>query len=71
MSKRAVIYARVSTDEQAEKGYSLPHQINECRRYAQNHGFAVAQEFIDDYSGATLERPGFSMLKEFVNQQRD
>lgn len=66
--KNAIIYARVSTDEQAEKGYSLPHQINECRRYASFNGFRVAQEITDDYSGATLERPGFSALLNYIAQ---
>ena len=70
MSKRAVIYTRVSTDEQAEKGYSLPHQLNECRRYCQNNGFVIAQEFLDNYSGATLERPGFSLLKKYICQNQ-
>ena len=70
MSKRAVIYTRVSTDEQAEKGYSLPHQLDECRRYSQNNGFLIAQEFMDDYSGGTLDRPGFSLLREYVSQNR-
>jgi site-specific DNA recombinase len=49
--KRAVIYARVSTDEQAEKGYSLPSQINQCRDYAHHNGFVVVAECADDYTG--------------------
>jgi len=68
MTKKSVIYTRVSTDEQAEKGYSLIHQTNECRRYAALNGFSIAQEFYDDYSGSTLERPGFSRLTEFLTQ---
>ncbi|MFZ5904465.1 MAG: recombinase family protein [Chloroflexota bacterium] len=66
--KNAIIYARVSTDEQAEKGYSLPHQINECRRYASFNGFQIAQEITDDYSGATLDRPGFNALLTYIAQ---
>ena len=70
MTKRAVIYIRVSTDEQAEKGYSLPHQTNECRRYALLNGFSVIEEIADDFSGATLERPGFLKLREMVSQDQ-
>jgi len=66
VTKQSIIYTRVSTDEQADKGYSLPHQTAECRRYALANGFTILAEFYDDYSGATLERPGFSQLKEFI-----
>lgn len=51
--KRAVLYARVSTDEQADKGYSLPSQFDAMRKYAAQQGFEIAGEFQDDYSGAT------------------
>jgi site-specific DNA recombinase len=51
--KRAVLYARVSTDEQADKGYSLPSQFDAMRKYATQQGFEIAGEFQDDYSGAT------------------
>ena len=52
-SKRAVLYARVSTDEQADKGYSLPSQFDAMRKYAAQQGFEVVGEYQDDYSGAT------------------
>ncbi|MBM3130604.1 MAG: hypothetical protein FJ009_18490 [Chloroflexi bacterium] len=51
--KRAVLYARVSTDEQADKGYSLPSQFDAMRKYAAQQGFEIVAEFQDDYSGAT------------------
>ncbi|NTU64135.1 MAG: recombinase family protein, partial [Chloroflexi bacterium] len=50
--KRAVIYCRVSTDEQAERGYSLPSQLEACERYARDHGMEVIDTFKDDYTGA-------------------
>ena len=49
--KRAVIYARVSTDEQAEKGYSLPSQMNHCREYAYRNNLEVVAECADDFTG--------------------
>jgi site-specific DNA recombinase len=51
-NKRAVIYCRVSTDEQADKGYSLPTQLEACERYTRDHGFEVIGIVRDDYTGA-------------------
>lgn len=66
--KRAAIYTRVSTDEQAEKGYSLQSQLEACRRYAREHGFNIVAEYRDDFSGAKLDRPDFSKLRESVSR---
>ena len=65
--KRAVLYARVSTDEQAKRGYSIPDQLKELRREAQHRDYHVIEEIIDDgYSGATLERPGLKRVIELA-----
>ncbi len=58
--KRAVLLGRVSTKEQAEKGYSLPSQLEACREYAKQQGFEVVAEVSDDCSGAipVADRPG-------------
>ncbi len=71
MMKRAVLCARVSTDEQAEKGYSLPSQLGACRRYADLHGFTVVGEFTDDISGVIpiAERPGGKQVQEMVDSK--
>lgn len=45
MTKRAILYARVSTDEQAEKGFSLDTQISALQEYARRNGFEIAEEF--------------------------
>jgi len=68
--KRAAVYARVSTDEQAEKGYSLPTQLEAMRKYAAEHGYTVAAdaEIKDDYSGAKLDRPGLNRLREMLER---
>lgn len=56
---RAILYARVSTDEQFKSGYSIPNQLHELRRHAEMRGWGVVEEIIDDgYSGADPNRPG-------------
>jgi len=67
MSSRAAIYTRVSTDEQT-RGYSLTTQLEACQRYAVEHGYSVAGIFQDDYTGASLDRPGLNSLRELIAQ---
>lgn len=60
---RAVLYTRVSTDEQALKGYSLDAQMSNLRDYAKNHNYDIVGEYVDDgYSGGTLDRPQLQKL---------
>lgn len=67
MAKRALIYARVSTDAQAERGYSIPGQLRACREYASKTGATVIQEFTDEgISGAKTERPGLDRLRAMI-----
>jgi site-specific DNA recombinase len=66
MNKNAIIYARVSTDEQAEKGYSLQSQVERCREYALGKGMKIVAEIKDDYTGSTLDRPGFNELESML-----
>lgn len=57
------IYARVSTTQQAEKGYSLETQIEACKKKAMEMGATSIKEYIDDgYSGAYLERPAVAFI---------
>jgi len=65
--KRAILYARVSTEEQARTGYSLAQQIEALRAYAASEGFEVVEEVLDPgYSGAGLERPGMDRVRDLV-----
>jgi site-specific DNA recombinase len=65
--ERAVLYARVSTDEQARSGYSLRQQIEALREHAAREGYDVIEEIIDPgQSGASLERPGMDRVRDLV-----
>jgi site-specific DNA recombinase len=65
--KRALFYARVSTDEQARSGYYLAKQIEALRAYAAREGYEVLEEVKDaGQSGATLSRPGMDRVRDLV-----
>lgn len=58
--KRAVVYARVSTERQAEEGLSIDSQIDACRAKAAELGAVVLQVYRDEgITGRTDARPGF------------
>src|SRR5215211_1714175 len=65
--RRAVLYARVSTEEQARSGYSLAQQIEALRQYAAGDGYEILEEVVDrGQSGATLARPGMDRVRDLV-----
>jgi len=65
--KGTVLYARVSTDEQARSGYSLAQQLEALRQYAAREGYEIFEEVSDPgQSGASLERPGMDHVRDLV-----
>jgi site-specific DNA recombinase len=65
--KRAILYARVSTEEQARSGYFLAQQLEALRGYANCEGYEVLEEVTDPgQSGASLERPGMDWVRDLV-----
>ena len=63
----AAIYVRVSTQQQAEHGYSIETQIDACRKKAEQLGALSVKVYKDDgYSGAYLERPALDDLRDAV-----
>ena len=67
---KAIIYTRVSTDEQADKGYSLPYQKERLETYCQINKIEVVKHFQDDHSAKNFDRPEFKKLLEFVRQNK-
>jgi len=53
---RCCIYARVSTDEQAERDLSIPFQLERCRYHAQGRGWQVVKEYIDAGESARTDK---------------
>jgi DNA invertase Pin-like site-specific DNA recombinase len=61
----------VSTDEQADKGYSLQHQEERLRNYCQLNDIEIVQLFKEDYSAKTFNRPAFNKLVEFLKKNKN
>ena len=63
--KRAAIYIRVSTQEQAQEGYSVGEQRERLIAYCKAQAWVIANIYVDGgYSGANLNRPGIQKLMD-------
>lgn len=78
MSKKAIIYLRVSSAGQVNtahdpEGYSIPGQREACQRYAATLGARVIREYVEPgKSGTSLSRPALQqMLGELDELQPD
>ncbi|WP_050698643.1 recombinase family protein [Anaeromassilibacillus senegalensis] len=71
MRKKAAIYIRVSTLDQAREGYSLSAQERALRKWCEDHGYGVYFVYADEgISGKDIEhRPGMKrLLKDIENK---
>lgn len=70
--KRAAIYARVSTTEQAEEGYSIDEQIRVLHEYCEQHDYVVYEQYVDrGISGKNITgRPAVQRLLQDAEQKK-
>lgn len=62
----AVIYTRVSTDEQAQFGASLTAQEKSCEDYASSNSMKVVKRFVEPGKSAkSTQRPVFQQMLDF------
>ena len=67
---KAVLYARVSSERQAEKDLSIPAQLKSLRQYADKQGWRVAEQFVDEAQSArTADRPEFQKMIALARQK--
>ena len=66
-TKRAVIYARVSTDEDRQNPET---QLMHLREFADRRGFTVIEEFIDYGSGKSAARKHYQRLLEAARKRQ-
>ena len=61
-----IIYTRVSTDEQANQGYSLQYQEAITKAECELKKFKVLYLFKEDYSAKTFNRPEWERLISII-----
>jgi DNA invertase Pin-like site-specific DNA recombinase len=70
MKKQALLYIRVSTDEQADKGYSLAYQEDRLKKYCLINNIEVVQLYKEDHSAKTFDRPAFKNMMQFIRRNK-
>ncbi len=70
--KKVILYTRVSTDEQAEKGFSLRHQKEQLEHYCNSKDYQIINHFQEDFSAKNFSaRPEFNKLLRFVESNKN
>lgn len=65
--KKACVYTRVSTQEQAMEGYSIEEQDRLCKAAIESKGWEYVGTYSDPgVSGRTMERPGLQKMIEEI-----
>ena len=65
-----VIYTRVSTEEQAEKGNSLVYQDKILRHYCSLQKYNILNCYVEDHSAKFFDRPKWNELNKYVRKNK-
>jgi site-specific DNA recombinase len=69
VTRRAVLYARVSGDDRQSEDRNLLSQLDMCRTYAQDRGYQIMAELHEDdqgASGAEFELPQLNHIRDLA-----
>lgn len=70
--KIAVVYIRVSTEEQSKHGFSVETQTNTCLEFAEKQGYIIKRIFIEEgLSAGSLNRPEAQKLLQYCNDNKN
>ena len=64
--KKAIILARVSTEEQKEANNSIPAQLHRLKTYCNKNNYQIIQTFEIDESAYKETRKSFDSLMNYV-----
>jgi site-specific DNA recombinase len=65
-----ILYKRVSTDEQADRGFSLQHQETMLTKYCEINHHNIIDIYTEDCSGKSFDRPEWKKIMTFIKKNR-
>lgn len=69
MKKRVFVYIRVSTQEQADEGYSLGEQEARLRKYCEAMDWILVRVYTDGgFSGGNMDRPALQQMIKAIEK---
>ena len=71
MKRKVVAYIRVSTEEQANRGFSIEAQTQVLRDYARSSNLSIVEEFIEAESAFKPGRPRFREMLKLLARRKD
>lgn len=67
-NKEVAIYGRVSTNDQAEKGFSLDAQVSRLKSYCESRNWNVFDVYVDNgFSGRNVHRPKYKEMMKNID----
>lgn len=70
MLKKAAVYARVSSKEQQQEGFSIPAQLKLLKEYALKNSIQIVREFTDAETAKSSGREQFGEMVKYINQHQ-
>ena len=67
---RCLIYTRVSSDEQRQKGYSLDFQYKELVEYCKKQGLTIVKHFTESHTAKKPGRPEFNNMLDYAHKNK-
>ena len=62
---RAALYARVSTEDQAKEGFSIPAQLKRLNAYCKARNWENVSHYVDEgFSGRDVKRPSYQRMMQ-------
>ena len=70
VKEKCLIYTRVSSDEQRQKGYSLDFQKKEVVQYCESHNLEITKHFSESHTAKKPGRPEFNNMLSYAKRYK-